>query len=53
MDKTEVLLSCGEGFVLSAESEGRTKEVKVEAGDGASVAEKFVACSVHECENVH
>lgn len=45
-------LSCEEGFLLSAGSGGRRKEVEVGAGDCASVTGEFRACPVQACEDV-
>lgn len=45
------MLSCEEGSVLSAGSEGRTKKLEVGARDYASVARESGACSVQECKN--
>lgn len=44
-----MVLSCGEGLLLSAGSGGRTKELKVGAGNCASEAGKFGGvCSIME-----
>lgn len=47
-----MVLSCGEGLVLSARSGDKTGEVEVRAGHCAAVAGDFGACSVHHWENV-
>lgn len=52
VEKSVVVLSCGESLVLSAESEGRPRDVKVGARDCASVEGGFETCSVQDCENV-
>lgn len=45
-------LSCGEGLVLSAESGGKKRELKVGAGDRASLAGAIGACSAQNREEV-
>lgn len=52
VEKSGVVLSCGESLVLIAGSESRKREVEVGAEGGASVAREFRACSVQECEDV-
>lgn len=47
-----MLLSCRDGFVLSALSRSRIRVVKVEVEDCGSVAGEVEACSVQECKNV-
>lgn len=45
-----MVLSCGKRLVVRSENRDRTREVKVGAGDFASVAGEFKACFVRYCE---
>lgn len=45
------VLLCGEGLVLSADSERRIEEMKIDAGDCASLAREFGTCLVQDCKD--
>lgn len=48
----KAVFSCGKSLVLSTGSAARRKKVEFGAGNYVSVAEKFGACSVHDCKDV-
>lgn len=46
MEKSGAVLSYGENLTLIAESESRTRKMKIGPGDIASMGQDFEACSV-------